>query len=112
MTKDYLIYLKSPAWKIKKQQVFLERGRTCEICMSNRNIQIHHKTYDNLYNEDLEDLKILCDKCHKKEHKIGEKKQQPKKDEYITDSSCVNQKDFNYFDIIKNKTHENYNNKT
>ena len=74
MNKDYQTYLKSDAWRYKKREVFLERGRTCEKCMSKKDIQVHHLRYDNIFNEPLEDLQILCSRCHEKEHGIKRKK--------------------------------------
>ena len=43
-------------------------GGCCEDCNSMKKLQIHHKKYS----EDikLNDIEILCFKCHKKKHKI------------------------------------------
>ena len=39
----------------------------CEICGSNENIVIHHK---NNYSNDIDDLQVLCKKCHGKAHSV------------------------------------------
>lgn len=74
--QKYKTYLTSDTWKLKRKTVFAARGRKCERCPSTKVLQIHHKNYDSLYNERLEDLEILCLVCHKKEHK---KKPKPKR---------------------------------
>lgn len=69
----YNDYLRSPQWRQKRQQLFEQRGKCCERCgldMGELGISpdVHHKTYDNLFNEPLEDLEVLCRPCHKKHH--------------------------------------------
>lgn len=64
----YTEYLKSPQWKSKRQELFNERGKRCESCGRTENIQVHHLTYRNVFNENLEDLQVLCKKCHSKKH--------------------------------------------
>lgn len=71
----YKEYLKSKKWFRKKQELFLLRGKKCERCPNVSRLQVHHKTYERLFNEKLSDLEILCSSCHKKEHGIGVKKQ-------------------------------------
>lgn len=77
----YRRYLFSKKWKQKRQQVF-ERAKknantdnqfgVCERCGYKPYkpcLQVHHLTYANLFNEPLEDLILLCPKCHKEETK-------------------------------------------
>ena len=79
MDKKYRAYLLSDAWKKKKQAVF-ERARktagtdnlhgVCEKCGYKPYkpcLQVHHKTYAHIYNEPLEDLELLCPRCHRAE---------------------------------------------
>jgi 5-methylcytosine-specific restriction endonuclease McrA len=68
-------YLQSPHWQttrwLKRTQVLLEKGSVqCEDCGNKKNLQVHHETYERLGAERLADLKLLCDGCHKKRHKI------------------------------------------
>lgn len=63
-------YMASQAWKDKRQALFLERGRQCEICGSDTNLHVHHtKDYKLIPYEPLSSLVILCDKHHLEEHK-------------------------------------------
>ena len=39
-------------------------GERCELCGSTLSLQVHHKTYENLFHENLDDLQVLCVKCH------------------------------------------------
>jgi 5-methylcytosine-specific restriction endonuclease McrA len=68
--KQYEEYLSSTKWRTKRKEVFAARGEKCEKCTSTTSLQIHHLTYENVFNEKLEDLQILCRSCHKKEHRI------------------------------------------
>lgn len=61
-------YIKSSKWRKKREELFLERGKICEKCSSGDNIHVHHLHYDNLFDEKLEDLQVLCKECHRKEH--------------------------------------------
>ena len=86
MDKEYAEYLKSDKWKLKRQQLFEERGKTCERCKSEKDIQVHHKTYKNIFNEKLCDLEVLCKICHQNHHKKKiEKniKEKPKKEKKV-----------------------------
>lgn len=66
MNKDkYQDYLKSAHWKSTRAIKMYNAGNKCENCGSIRRLQVHHKNYDNLYNEIDNDLKVLCEFCHK-----------------------------------------------
>ena len=80
MTNKYKQYLNTIQWQLKRQQIF-DRARknansynmygVCEKCgyePYKACLQVHHLTYDNIYNEKLEDLILLCPYCHKKIH--------------------------------------------
>jgi 5-methylcytosine-specific restriction endonuclease McrA len=66
---EYLEYLYSDEWLEKRKQIH-QRDRICVRCGSNENLQVHHKTYNNLYNENLDDLELLCERCHQVEHLV------------------------------------------
>lgn len=68
--EKYAAYLKSSKWRNKRKKLFAIRGKICEDCGSKRKIQVHHITYDRIFNERLSDLKVLCEKCHKDTHGI------------------------------------------
>jgi 5-methylcytosine-specific restriction endonuclease McrA len=57
-------YYKSEEWE--KIRIFaLHRTQNrCQRCGAEKNLEVHHLTYDNLYNEKPQDLEVLCKKCH------------------------------------------------
>lgn len=67
----YDTYLKSKAWKQKREQVLKRDDDRCALCNGHAN-NVHHKTYINIGREPLSDLTSLCDECHSKFHKIEE----------------------------------------
>jgi len=75
--KKYRKYLNSKEWEEIRVELHIVRGSKCERCSSKKNLQVHHLTYDNIFNEELEDLELLCAGCHKSEHRpIKKKKRQ------------------------------------
>lgn len=68
---EYLQYLKTKHWANKKEELFSVRGTACEICASNSYLQVHHLSYEHIYNEPLIELQILCRKCHRLHHGLG-----------------------------------------
>lgn len=82
--KEYRAYLQSPKWKALRQLVF-ERARknansnnlfgVCEKCGYQPwkpILQVHHLTYERVFHEELDDLILLCPRCHKGIHKGGQ----------------------------------------
>jgi hypothetical protein len=67
--RSYQIYMLSERWEDKRNELFKERGRRCEVCGTGQNIQVHHNTYKRFENEDLEDLNVLCKQHHEEIHK-------------------------------------------
>mgnify|MGYP001219781477 CR=1 FL=1 len=63
-----LAYYCSREWSLKKKAIHARSGGMCERCDENKGEAVHHKTYARLYNEDLEDLIHLCNKCHDFQH--------------------------------------------
>lgn len=59
-------YYKSENWRKKKIFALYRAKYRCEKCGATKSLDLHHKSYDHLYNEPPEDLEILCRKCHKK----------------------------------------------
>lgn len=62
---DYHKYLKSEEWAEFRKLIFEWRGRKCQLCLTERNLHLHHMTYKRLGKEDPRDVLIVCDKCHK-----------------------------------------------
>ena len=73
-SKDYHKYLLSSEWKSIAKKIRKRDEFKCTKCNSSESLQVHHTSYDNIFNErnHLEDLILLCDCCHKKEHNIKE----------------------------------------
>lgn len=63
---EYSKYLRSEAWRLKRQRALNTKGRWCRGCLSRiKVLQVHHKTHKNVPNEPLSDLEILCVDCHR-----------------------------------------------
>jgi 5-methylcytosine-specific restriction endonuclease McrA len=71
--RSYKEFIKSEDWQQIRKSILEERGTTCERCgqtFSKRNVQIHHKHYDNEFSyENDDDLMVLCKECHYEMHK-------------------------------------------
>ncbi len=70
MNKIYKKYLLSPEWASVTNDLYLLRGRKCCRCGSDKNLNIHHLNYDNIFKEEPGDLEILCKDCHNTAHGI------------------------------------------
>ena len=57
-------------WQEKRQKVIDRDKKTCVRCRRAEGREVHHKNYNRVYFEDLEDLELLCTRCHKIHHKI------------------------------------------
>lgn len=80
---DYLKYLRTKKWKILKNKILKRDNNECKICNKTTNLECHHITYKNIFNEKDEDLITLCKGCHTEEHnKI--KQQNKTVDEYYS----------------------------
>ena len=88
---DYKKYLLSDEWRLKRGKVFAKRGRICERCKSKKDIQVHHKTYKNIYNEPLKDLEVLCKSCHMAHHE-NERSKKDSRSKKTTKRKYENQK--------------------
>jgi hypothetical protein len=65
MTKDeYLAYLQSEAWKIRRAWKLDRAGHRCQICNAKGALHVHHRTYERVGNEREDDLTVLCGDCH------------------------------------------------
>jgi 5-methylcytosine-specific restriction endonuclease McrA len=60
----YHTYLQSEEWNAKRTLVLNRDNNLCQLCKTEPALDVHHLTYDNLYNEPLEDLQALCRACH------------------------------------------------
>ncbi len=78
--EDYNSYLKSNLWgktrkrffssKIVKRMVLTKGKPYCECCFASGCVlELHHRSYNSLGNEDLDHLILVCDPCHEAIHR-------------------------------------------
>ena len=65
----YKEYLKSNIWNKTRRCKLEEANYKCQLC-SKKDIElhVHHNTYENIGNEEMNDLIVLCKDCHSKFH--------------------------------------------
>jgi HNH endonuclease len=73
VSAEYRAYLTSPHWKSLRREKILSVGRKCEVCGFDRRVQVHHIVYRSLFDVTLEDLVVLCNRCHKLAHRAQRK---------------------------------------
>lgn len=64
----YSQYLDSDDWQSLRTQVFVRDNFTCQACHENPATQVHHLTYERVFQEHLSDLVAVCRPCHKLQH--------------------------------------------
>ena len=71
--EEYIDYLKSADWHERRKLLMEEADWICSEC-GDKATQLHHLSYDNLGEEELDiDVVALCTQCHKDVHnKDGE----------------------------------------
>lgn len=66
----YEEYLRSAHWRRKRIEKMETAGRRCELCGASRApLEVHHRTYRSLGEEQNGDLIVLCRGCHKTFHR-------------------------------------------
>jgi len=66
--ESYKEYLVSPEWQRLKTLKLKQADNRCQLCNSPDKLNIHHRTYKRIYEEDLNDLTVLCSYCHYRFH--------------------------------------------
>lgn len=72
-TKEtYQQYLETDLWRNIRKRVFDLRGKYCEGCGTDANIQVHHSVYSQrvFSGQTLNGLRVVCRGCHEKIHKV------------------------------------------
>jgi hypothetical protein len=64
----YTEYLKTHHWQMKRKKAMYEAGYRCQLCNSEGELHIHHRTYERVGCEKDADLVCLCAPCHKVFH--------------------------------------------
>ena len=67
---EYYKYLESHEWRQKREEVFIHHGKFCIACKTTTDLQVHHMTYQRVFNEKLRDLRVVCWVCHQEIHRI------------------------------------------
>ena len=68
---DYKCYLKTMVWDNTRKKKLKEAGYKCQLCSkTDAELHVHHNTYERIGDEDMNDLIVLCESCHKKFHNI------------------------------------------
>lgn len=61
---QYHEYLKTDKWqRLAARAKKRSRGK-CDICGVREDIEVHHLTYERIFQEKLEDLLVVCGGCH------------------------------------------------
>lgn len=60
----YQAYIRSQKWRQKAERVKKRDNYRCQTCLSQEDLEVHHKTYEHLYEEPMKDLITLCKFCH------------------------------------------------
>jgi hypothetical protein len=66
----YNAYLASPAWRAVRFRYIEERPWICHVCGKTEKLYLHHRTYERVGQEQLDDLMPLCDPCHGLVHSL------------------------------------------
>jgi hypothetical protein len=64
----YEWYLASPSWQERREWILKRANYICEKCKKRPATQVHHLTYDRIFNELPTDLVTLCKQCHAEIH--------------------------------------------
>lgn len=92
---NYLKYINSDNWwKIRNARVEFDNFK-CQHCGFKYELQVHHKTYDRLGDECLDDMVTLCPRCHNDEHiRLIEAKRGTPSEKEILRSILITQEEY------------------
>ena len=68
---DYDKYIRSKAWKIKRDAFLAHYNHQCVVCNSKEHLHVHHLHYQSVGHETTEDVTVCCRRCHFIEHLPG-----------------------------------------
>jgi 5-methylcytosine-specific restriction endonuclease McrA len=65
------LWYQAPKWRMTVKLLRLIQPH-CQLCGTTQTLEAHHKTYEHFGLEILyiEDLEMLCDRCHREQHGI------------------------------------------
>jgi hypothetical protein len=64
----YAEYLASPEWRERRDRAIERAEGRCQLCNSDKRLNVHHRTYERLGYERDADLTVLCEDCHQHFH--------------------------------------------
>ena len=68
----YSEYIQTEEWAALREQALIRACYECEECGSPFRLQVHHIEYlSDWHSDNLDNLKVLCRKCHAWAHGIG-----------------------------------------
>lgn len=75
IANSYNDYLSTKHWDKMKNKIRTKYNYTCQMCHKNlkddiSKLHVHHLTYSHIGNERINDLILLCEKCHSDIHKV------------------------------------------
>lgn len=65
----YKHYLETEHWMRMREMALSRADYHCSVCGSTSVLQVHHNTYERLFEERLGDLVALCGDCHQLFHR-------------------------------------------
>jgi 5-methylcytosine-specific restriction endonuclease McrA len=68
----YADYLETPEWWLVRECALDAAGFRCEVCNTDADLNVHHRTYRRRGEELLEDVTVLCRGCHQRFHDASE----------------------------------------
>lgn len=89
MNNEYRKLLSSSYWKKFRVMLIKLRGGKCEVCGANYSLEVHHKTYERLGKERLEDVSVLCH-THHLEADIKRAAEGRSRSQMALESACYN----------------------
>lgn len=67
---EYRNYLNSFEWDQRRRKALYLANYRCELCGKAKPLQVHHLTYERIFNERASDLQAVCDQCHRRLHGV------------------------------------------
>ena len=64
---SYEDYLRSPVWRLFRQEILKRDNYKCSHCEISTDLEIHHHHYETLTREEPRDVITLCSGCHERE---------------------------------------------
>lgn len=60
----YKEYLRSYQWRSRRLDFLRFWSFRCCLCYSAKDVEVHHRTYERIGQEELTDCVVLCKRCH------------------------------------------------